>query len=142
MTQFPHLSHEWFGLDRGPSQHILDGGLHRNHLEKYFKIQIPGPILWKICFTVGGGDGAWETIFYFLKFLFIYFIYWLHWVFVAARRLFSPVASSKGYSSLQCAGFSLRWLLLLWSTGSRRTSFSSCGAWSLEHRLSSCGARA
>ena len=26
--------------------------------------------------------------------------------------------------------------------GSRRTGFSSCGTWALEHRLSSCGARA
>ena len=32
-----------------------------------------------------------------------------------------------GYSSLLCVGFSLRWLLLLQSTGSRRTGFSSCG---------------
>ena len=30
-------------------------------------------------------------------------------------------------SSLWCAGFSLRWLLLLWSAGSRRVGFSSCG---------------
>ena len=60
-------------------------------------------------------------------FNFIYFIYfWLHWVFVAARGL-SLVAASRGYSSLQCVGFSLRWLLLLQSTGSRRTGFSSCG---------------
>ena len=28
---------------------------------------------------------------------------------------------------LQCTGFSLRWLLLLWSMGSRRAGFSSCG---------------
>ena len=61
----------------------------------------------------------------FLKYLFIYF--WLRWVFVAARRL-SLVAASWGYSSLRCAGFSLRWLLLLQSTGSRRTGFSSCGS--------------
>ena len=27
--------------------------------------------------------------------------------------------ASRGYSSLRCTGFSLRWLLLLWSTGSR-----------------------
>ena len=32
-------------------------------------------------------------------------------------------------SSLWCPGFSLRWLLLLWSTGSRPASFSSCGTW-------------
>ena len=57
-------------------------------------------------------------------YLFIYF--WLHCVFVAACRL-SLVAASGGYSSLRCTGFSLRWLLL-WSTGSRRVGFSSCGA--------------
>ena len=59
--------------------------------------------------------------------LFIYF--WLHWVFVAVRVL-SLVAASGVYSSLWCMGFvgvSLRWLLLLWSTGSRRAGFSSCG---------------
>ena len=57
-------------------------------------------------------------------FLLIYF--WLCQVFVAARRL-SLVAASGGYSSLWCAGFSLQWLLLLHSTGSRCTAFSSCG---------------
>ena len=40
---------------------------------------------------------------------------------------------------MRCAGFSLRCLLLLWSTGSRCTGFSSCGSRALEHRLSSCG---
>ena len=75
-------------------------------------------------------------------YLFILFIYfWLHWVFVAVRRL-SLVASSGGYSSLQCAGFSLQWLLLLRSTGSRHMGFSSCGSRARERRLSSCGARA
>ena len=34
--------------------------------------------------------------------------------------------ASGGYSSLQCTSFSLRWLLLLQSTGSRRVHFSSC----------------
>ena len=43
--------------------------------------------------------------------LFIYF--WLCWVFVAAGGL-SLAAASWGYSSLRC-------------TGSRRTSFGSCG---------------
>ena len=64
------------------------------------------------------------NVFFFLINLFINF--WLHWVFVAARGL-SLVTVSRGYSSLQCAGFSLRWLLLLWSTSSRRAGFSSCG---------------
>ena len=41
----------------------------------------------------------------------------------------SLVAASGGYFSLGCTGFSLQWLLLLRSTGSRRTGFSSCGTW-------------
>ena len=56
--------------------------------------------------------------------LFIYF--WLLWVFVAVSGL-SLVAASEGYSSVRCAGFSLRWLVLLRSTGSRHAGFSSWG---------------
>ena len=50
-------------------------------------------------------------------FFFFFFYFWLHWVFVAVRGL-SLVAASKGYSSLWCAGFLLRRLLLLRSMGS------------------------
>ena len=42
----------------------------------------------------------------------------MFWVFVAACRL-SLVVASRGYSLLRCTGFSLQWLLLLGSTGSR-----------------------
>ena len=77
-------------------------------------------------------------LFFNLFILFIYF--WLHCVFVAAHRL-SLVSVSGGYSLLWCAGFSLRWFLLLRSTGSRHVGFSSCGLRALERRLSSCGAR-
>ena len=83
-------------------------------------------------------------LFFIILFLnkFIYFIYfWLHWVFIAVCGL-SPVVARGGYSLLWCTGFSLWWLLLLRSTGSRWAGFSSCGSWALEHRLSSCGARA
>ena len=73
---------------------------------------------------------------YFYLILFVYFC--LYWVFVAACGL-SLVAENGGYSSLWCAGFSLRWLLLLRSTGSRHAGVSSCGSRALEHRLSSCG---
>ena len=45
-------------------------------------------------------------------------------------------------SLLWCAGFSLRWILLLQSMGSRRVGFSSCGLQALERRLSSCGTQA
>ena len=58
--------------------------------------------------------------------LFVYY-FWLRCVFVAVHGL-SLVAVSGGYSSLRCMDFSLRWLLLLWSTGSRRAGFSSCGS--------------
>ena len=81
------------------------------------------------------------------KFIYLFIYFWLCWVFVAVRGL-SLVAASGGYSSLSCAGFSLWWLLLLRSTGSRHAGFSSCGmlsscgSWALERRLSSCGARA
>ena len=52
-------------------------------------------------------------------FLFCFlFFFWPRWVFVAAHGL-SLVAASGVYSSLRCAGFSLWWLLLLRSTGSR-----------------------
>ena len=59
---------------------------------------------------------------FFKKILFIIFD------FIAGHRL-SLVAASGGYSSLRCAGFSLWWLLLLQSMGSRRAGFSSCGSW-------------
>ena len=65
-------------------------------------------------------------LFVLIYFIFIYF--WLRWFFVAEHRL-SLVAASGGYSSLQCTGFSLWWLLLLWSTVSRHTGFSNCSAW-------------
>ena len=67
---------------------------------------------------------VWEGIivqrldsFFFIN-LFILFIYfWQCWAFTAAHGL-SLVVVSWGYSSLWCAGFLLRWFLLLRSTGS------------------------
>ena len=44
--------------------------------------------------------------------------FWLRWVFIAAHRLFLAEVS-RGYSSLQCPGFSLWQLLLLWLEDSR-----------------------
>ena len=54
----------------------------------------------------------------FLKKSFFFLYFWLHWVFVVALGL-SLVALSRCYSSLSCAGLSLQWLLLWWSTSSR-----------------------
>ena len=61
-------------------------------------------------------------------------------VFVAACKL-SLVMVSRGYSSLSCVDFSLRRLLLFWSTACRCSGFSSCSMWVLECCLSSCGAQ-
>ena len=68
-----------------------------------------------------------QTLTLFLFYLFVY-LFRPRWVFVAARGL-SLVVASGVYSFLRCAGFSLRWLLLLRSMGSRRMGFSSCGVW-------------
>lgn len=42
----------------------------------------------------------------------------------------------EGYSSVTCSGFSLSWLLLLWSVSSRASGLSICGSWALGHRYS------
>ena len=73
----------------------------------------------------------------FLNFILFYFFnLWLHCVFVATRGL-TLVAVSGGYSLLWCVGFSLWWLLLLRTMGSRRV-----GSVVAVHGLSSCGTRA
>ena len=76
-----------------------------------------------------GSTDNWFIFFFFLLIVFRYFFiiyFWLRWVFVAARGL-SLVVVSRGYSSLRCAGFSLWWLLLLLSTGSRALVAVACG---------------
>ena len=79
-----------------------------------------------VIFLSFSDEGTHVTVcfFGFFKNKFIYF--WLHRVFIAVCGPFSS-CGSRGYSSLRCAGFSLWWLLLLWSTGCRRASFSTCG---------------
>ena len=65
--------------------------------------------------------------------VFLFFLIFLSFLAVlglrCCARAFSLVAASRGYSLLWCTGFSWRWLLLLWSTGSRHAGFSSCGTW-------------
>ena len=56
--------------------------------------------------------------FFFINLFILFTYFWLRWVFIAARGL-SLVVVSGGYSSLRCMAFSLPWLLLLQSTGSR-----------------------
>ena len=56
-------------------------------------------------------------------------------------RAFSS-CGKRGLLFVAVRGFSLQWLLLLRSRGSRRAGFSTCGSRALQCRLSSCGARA
>ena len=101
--------------------------------------QMPSLLL-KTCLILQSRKTFPSFTFLMFFFFFLNFMYFcLRWVFVAARRL-SLVAASRGYSSLWCAGFSLRQLPLLRSTGSRRAGFSSCGSRAPERGLSSCGA--
>ena len=71
---------------------------------------------------------------------FFFFFFWLCWVFVAARGL--SLVASGSYTLLQCTGFSLWWLVLLRSTGSRRMGFSSCGVWTQQLWLAGSRAQA
>ena len=52
-----------------------------------------------------------HQLFFLFYFIYLLIYFWLCWVFVAARGL-SLLAASGGCSSLRCAGFSLRWLLV------------------------------
>ena len=73
----------------------------------------------------------------FILFYLIYLFFKINlfiYLFLAALVLcccawLSLFAASGSYSSLRRVGFSLRWLLLLQSTGSRHVGFSSCGMW-------------
>ena len=72
--------------------------------------------------------------FYFLYFFIFNFLNKFIYLFLAMLGLHCCACSfssrgEQGYSSLWCTGFSLRWLLLLRSTGSRRIGFSSCSTW-------------
>ena len=88
------------------------------------------PIRDRTCAPCSGSESLnhWITREVLYYFFLIIIIFWLRWVFVAVHGL-SLVAASEGYSLLWCAGFSLWWLLLLRSTGSRRVGFSSRGTW-------------
>ena len=79
---------------------------------------------------------SFSCTFFLKKFIYLFIYFWLHWVFIAVHRL-PLVTASRGYTLLQCVGFSLRWLLLPRSKGSR-----CVGSVVVARRLSSCGAQA
>ena len=77
-----------------------------------------------------GSAGICNALYLFIYlFILIYFIIYFIFGCIGSSLLhavFSLVVESRCYSSLRCARFSLR-RLLLWSMGSRRVGFSSCG---------------
>ena len=109
------LRERTYGYQEGSDSYgVWDWHMHT----AVFKMDNPQDLLYST------GNSA-QYIYIFLKInLFIY--YWLRWVVIAVHRL-SLVVVSWGYSSLWCMGFSLWWLLLLRSIGSRCVGFSSCG---------------
>ena len=64
---------------------------------------------------------AFNWFYWLFYFLIILFVCCLFWAVLCLRCYagFPLVVGSRGYSLLQCAGFPLRWLFLLRSTGSR-----------------------
>ena len=63
----------------------------------------------------------------------------MYFIFGCAVSLLLLGLFSSFHKLLWCSSFSLQWLFLLRSTGSRHTGFSSCNSQAVEHRLSSCG---
>ena len=74
-----------------------------------------------------------------IKCIILYIYLWLCWVSVAARGFSSSFEVQGAALESQCAGFSLRWLLLLGNWAPGCYSFSSRGSWAPEHRLNSRG---
>ena len=79
--------------------------------------------MFTVGFVRGGGGESFKNVFFFFLIDVFIFIFRLWWVFVATHGC-SPVAVSGGYSLLQLAAFSLRWLVLVLSTDSRHRGFS------------------
>ena len=86
-------------------------------------------------------SAIWEALLFIIRFLKITLFIWLRWVFVAARAFSScskqGLLSSCGVRASHCSGFSCCRAQIAGCLG-----FSSCRPQVLEHRLSSCRARA
>ena len=115
-TQPPHKKSFYTGTIRLQGLYITLLASIKCHISSYFWEKMMGiREVFQMC-----------IICLFYKFIYLFIYFWLRWIFVAAHGL-SLVVVSRGYSSLWCMSFSLRWLLLLKSTGSRHAGFSSCG---------------
>ena len=79
--------------------------------------------------------------FFFHKFIYFIYLFLAVLGLCCCARAFSS-CGERGYPSLWYVGFSLRWLLLLQSTGSRHVGFSSCGTRAQELWLTGSRAQA
>ena len=79
----------------------------------------PCPLITPVSFSMSVSCFISPDSFYCLIILFVFNVWlcWVFWLLLVKGRL-SLVAVNGGYSSLQCVGFSLGWLLLFWSAGS------------------------
>ena len=125
MNHFPTCKWRWKVYEVMPSKEKR--GL--NWLKLYFKGTWLDRLFWG-----GWGEtvslGSVHFIYLFIYFLKMFFFFFIKFIYLF---IFGCVGSSLlctasgGYSLLQCVVFSLRWLLLLRSTGSRRAGFRRCG---------------
>ena len=123
----------------------------RYHLESHFDLTECCCIVisYERCFLLSKNIYIPNMITFFLKFyLFIYLIFGcvgsllLHAGFLCLQRAGSTFRC--GTRASPCSGFSCcgAWALGSWASVVAARRLSSCGSWYLEHRLSSCGARA
>ena len=91
-----------------------------------------------LCYIVGP---CCLSILFFYKFIYLFILFLAALGLRCCTWAFSS-AASRGYSSLRCVGFSLQWLLLLQSTGSRHSGFRICDTWAQQLWLMGSGAQA
>ena len=104
---------------------LLNSGVNHCIIKKYLGTHLPAPQMswfctfctWFLAALKQGNTIKLLAYQFFKKFIYFIIFFWLRWFFVVACGLFSS-CGERGYSSLRCAGFSLWWPLLLWSTGS------------------------
>ena len=98
------------------------------------------PSCFSSCFSpIQSPHSSQMIFFFFFKDTFIYFLAVVG--LCCCTQAFSN-DRKQGLLFIVVWGFSLQWLLLLQSTGSRQAGFGGCSEWALERWLSSWGARA
>ena len=107
---------------------FLDSQFYFIDLYVYSNVSGSYVLIMTVSFEIGK---CWVLQYWYSFSLKNFFSNWVSWVFLAAHGI-SLVMESRDYSSLQCTGFSLQWLLLLQSTGSAVVAHKlHCDTWNL-----------